>query len=452
MAQEPWIKRFLPRGLYGRAALILVLPVLSVTLVVTVAFLQRHFDRVTRQMTTSVAAELALVTDRIDAAPDLASARQAAEALAGPLGLDVTFHGGLPVTTALEALDFSGRAVVSQMTELLPELTGIDLTLRNRVIVAMPSRHGPVTFSFDRRRVSASNPHQLLVLMLATSLLTSAIAFVFLRNQLRPIRRLAVAAEGFGRGRNLSFRPAGATEVRAAGTAFLDMRARIERQIEQRTLMLSGVSHDLRTPLTRLRLGLSMLSPEDLPEADEIAAMIRDVDDMAQLLDSFLAFARDASEAEEALPLAIAPFLHGIASDSLRAGQALELGALTEGDRPIPEGAQIPAREALLRRAITNLIDNAVRYGSRAELGATLSPRSLVIWVEDDGPGIPEDRRAEALRPFARLDPARNQDKGQGVGLGLSIAADAARAHGGQLRLADAARLGGLRAEIVLPR
>ena len=454
MAQEPWIKRFLPRGLYGRAALILVLPVLSVTLVVTVSFLQRHFDRVTRQMTTAVAAELTLISDRIDAAPDLATAMQAAEAMAVPLNLDVTFHGAFPAPggTELDLFDFSGRSVIRQMQASLPGLTGIDLTARNRVIVVLRSRHGPVGFSFDRNRVSASNPHQLLVLMLATSLLTSAIAFIFLRNQLRPIRRLALAAEGFGRGRNLPFRPAGATEVRAAATAFLDMRARIERQIEQRTLMLSGVSHDLRTPLTRLRLGLSMLSPDHAPDEGEIADMVRDVDDMAVLLDSFLAFARDAAEAEEAEPLAIVPFLQSIATDSLRAGQALTLGALTEGDGPMPQDATIPLREGLLRRAVVNLVNNAVRYGSRAELGAVLSPRSLVIWVEDDGPGIPEDRRAEALRPFTRLDPARNQDLGQGVGLGLSITADAARAHGGQLRLGDALHLGGLRAEIVLPR
>src|SRR5690606_15451964 len=188
------------------------------------------------------------------------------------------------------------------------------------------------------------------------------------------------------------------------------------------------------------------------PEPAEIEAMIRDVDDMGQLLDSFLTFARDASEAEPARPLAIAPFLRSLAEDSQRAGQALQLGALSEGEGSIPDSTEIPLRETLLRRAVVNLINNAVRYGEQAELGATLGPRSLVIWVEDDGPGIPEDRRAEALRPFTRLDPARNQDRGQGVGLGLSIAADAARAHGGQLRFADALRLGGLRAEIVLPR
>lgn len=452
MAQEPWIKRFLPRGLYGRAALILLLPVLSVTLVVTVAFLQRHFDRVTRQMTTSVASELALISARIEAAPDLAAARADAEALAAPLGLTVMLPGVALRGIDRDVFDFSGLAVVSELRRLLPAVTGIDLEPRNSVTLSMPSRFGPLEFVFERNRVSASNPHQLLVLMLATSLLTSGIAFIFLRNQLRPIRRLARAAEGFGRGRNLPFRPAGATEVRAAGMAFLDMRARIERQIEQRTLMLSGVSHDLRTPLTRLRLGLTMLDAHDPPEPAEIEAMIRDVDDMGQLLDSFLIFARDASEAEAARPLAIAPFLRALAEDSQRAGQAVGLGALSEGEGSIPDSAEIPLRETLLRRAVVNLINNAVRYGSRAELGATLGPRSLVIWVEDDGPGIPEDRRAEALRPFTRLDPARNQDRGQGVGLGLSIAADAARAHGGQLRFADAVRLGGLRAEIVLPR
>lgn len=452
MAQEPWIKRFLPRGLYGRAAMILLLPVLSVTLVVTVAFLQRHFDRVTRQMTTSIADELALISARIEAAPDLAAARGEAQALALPLGLTLALPGRELTGVERDVFDFSGLSVVSELRARLPGITGIDLAPRNRVVVSMPSRFGPVAFGFERNRVSASNPHQLLVLMLATSALTSGIAFIFLRNQLRPIRRLARVAEGFGRGRSLPFRPAGATEVRAAGTAFLDMRARIERQIEQRTLMLSGVSHDLRTPLTRLRLGLTMLDPEAPPDPAEIEAMIRDVDDMGQLLDSFLTFAREASEAEPAQPLALAPFLRAIAEDSRRAGQALHLGALSAGAGPIADSIEIPLRETLLRRAVVNLVNNAVRYGETAELGATLGPRSLVIWVEDDGPGIPEDRRAEALRPFTRLDPARNQDRGQGVGLGLSIAADAARAHGGQLRLADAQRLGGLRAEIVLPR
>ncbi len=449
---EPWIKRFLPRGLYGRAAMILLLPVLSVTLVVTVAFLQRHFDRVTRQMTSAIASELALISARIEAAPDLNAARADAGALAVPLGLTVMLPGETLTGIDRDFFDFSGLAVVSELRRQLPAVTGIDLAPRNSVTVSMPSRFGPLEFAFERNRVSASNPHQLLVLMLGTSLLTSGIAFIFLRNQLRPIRRLARAAEGFGRGRNLPFRPAGATEVRAAGTAFLDMRARIERQIEQRTLMLSGVSHDLRTPLTRLRLGLTMLDPGEPPDPTEIDAMIRDVDDMGQLLDSFLAFARDASEAEPAHPVAIAPFLRTIAEDSQRAGQALDLAAPSNGDGPIPDDVRIPLRETLLRRAVVNLINNAVRYGEKAQLGATLGPRSLVIWVEDDGPGIPEDRRAEALRPFARLDPARNQDRGQGVGLGLSIAADAARAHGGQLRFADAAQLGGLRAEIVLPR
>lgn len=452
MAQDSPIKRFLPRGLYGRVALILVLPVVVVTLVVSVMFIQRHFDGVTRQMTASMARELALLADRIDSAPDIEAARAAADDLAEPLDLAVTLPAPPIAGVNRDAYDLSGRSVARELQARLPAITGIDLRPRNRVDVSLTGRFGPWQVGFDRGRVSASNPHQLLVLMLFTSLVTSGIAYIFLRNQLRPIRRLADAAEAFGRGRTVAFRPAGATEVRSAGTAFLDMRARIERQIEQRTLMLSGVSHDLRTPLTRLRLGLSMLSPDLPPTTAEIAAMERDVDDMAQLVDAFLDFARGAAEAEPAHPLALVPFLRGIAEDAARAGQAVTLGTITENAAPLDPVTAMPLRESLLRRALGNLTGNAMRYATRAEIGAALGPRSLVIWVEDDGPGIPEARREEALRPFTRLDPARNQDRGQGVGLGLSIAADAARAHGGQLRLTDSARLGGLRAEIVLPR
>jgi two-component system osmolarity sensor histidine kinase EnvZ len=292
---------------------------------------------------------------------------------------------------------------------------------------------------FDRSRVSASNPHQLLVLMVFTGLLMTLIAFLFLRNQLRPIRRLARAAEAFGKGRVVAYKPSGATEVRSAGNAFLDMRARIERQIEQRTLLLSGVSHDLRTPLTRLKLGLAMLDEEDA------APMMRDVDDMQRLLDGFLAFVRgDATEevAEKCDPL---PFVRSVVEDARRTGQAVTLHAV--------EGAGVVLmRQGAVRRALENLIGNATRYGTRAEVSLAILERAVRITVEDDGPGIPRDRREEAMRPFTRLDDARNQNRGTGTGLGLAIAADIARSHGGTLRLGDSARLGGLKAELVLAR
>lgn len=447
MMETGWIKRLLPRGLYGRSALILVLPVIVVTLVVSVMFLQRHFEGVTRQMTASMAREVALVSGRMDAAPTLPSALIAGREVAVPLGL--TVEAPVPAETGNRRVgyDLSGRVLIREMRDRVPQVTAVDLSDLREVRLVLTTDHGPVELTFSRRRVSASNPHQLLVLMLFSALLASGIASIFLRNQLRPIRRLAQASEEFGKGRVVPYRIAGAIEIRKAGAAFLDMRARIERQIEQRTLMLSGISHDLRTPLTRLRLGLSMLDEETPPDPEEIAALERDVDEMSALVDAFLDFAQSEAQEGPAQDIAALPFIEDLVEDARRAGQPVRIGVL-EGD---PQGLAA-FRPAALRRAIGNLIGNAVRYGGQAEVGAVLTPRLLRIVVEDDGPGIPEGRREEALKPFTRLDPARNQDSGQGVGLGLSIAAEIAHAHGGQLRLGEGRHLPGLRAEIVIPR
>lgn len=444
-----WLKRLFPRGIYGRAALILFLPVVTVLLVVSVMFLQRHFERVTQQMTGSTARELAFISTLIEGAPDAAAAFAAGYSIAAPLGFVLRLPDAAPVGDRRQFYDLSGRVVIAELHDELPQVTGVDLTSDyKRVSVGMQGRFGPYSISFDRARVSAANPHQLLVLMLITSALMTGIATIFLRNQLRPIRRLAKAAEEYGKGRIVAYRPSGAIEVRSAGAAFLDMRNRLERASEQRKLMLSGISHDLRTPLTRLRLSVSMLSPDLPPDADEIAAMEGDIAEMSRMVDAFLDFARDEAQDRPPESVAALPFLRAIVGDAQRGGQAVALIRADGGD-----DAQITIRPDSLRRAVENLIGNAVRYGSRAEVEAVLGPRSIVLAVEDDGPGIPDDRIDEAIRPFTRLDPARGHNPGQGgVGLGLSIAADAVRAHGGTLRLSRGTRLGGLRAEIVLPR
>ena len=438
-----WLKTLMPRGLYGRAALILLLPVISLQLVISVAFIQRHFDEVTRQMTRSVLIDLTYLLDQVSAAPDpgagLATAQQLGRALQLRIDLAPTDR---PQGDSYRFYDLSGAVVINTLRANLTHVQAINLDNLHRVEMWVTTPQGVIALGFDRSRVSASNPHQLLVLMLVLGILMTLIAFSFLRNQLRPIKRLAAASDAFGKGRNVPYQLAGATEVRAAGAAFLDMRARIERQTQARTMMLSGVSHDLRTPLTRLRLGLSLI------DEAEAAPLLRDVDDMQHLLDAFLDFAR--GDAEDALePTNPKALIDAIVADAARSGQVV---LLVESPPADLAALIVPLRPMAIRRAVENLIGNALRYGIRAEISLTISDRMIRISVEDDGPGIPPDRRDEAMRPFTRLDPARNQDLGSGVGLGLAIVADIARAHGGVLRLSDSARLGGLRADLVLAR
>lgn len=437
-----WLKYYMPRSLYARAVLILLLPVVFLQLVVTVLFLTRHFEDVTQQMTTAVARELRLVLDVVDTAPDRGSisSHVVDEASQLAITVDAVDPVEVPATHLRDVSDFSGRVIVSMLPDVVTQVSQIDLTENRRVHVYADTRHGPVRISFDRRRVSASNPHQLFVNMVFFGGLVTVIAILYLRNQLRPIKRLARAAEAFGRGRHEPYTPSGASEVRSAGNAFLDMRSRIERQIEQRTLMLSGVSHDLRTPLTRMRLSLSML------EDDERAALERDVDDMQEMLDAFLNFVKGAGEGEPE-PVDPHELVATVVENARRAGRNVTLMP--------PEGegeGTVQLNLLAMRRALDNLISNAVRYGAMAEVSVLLTEKTLRIRVEDDGPGIPENRRAEATRPFTRLDSSRNQDKGGGVGLGLAIATDIARAHGGVLRLSSSVRLGGLRADIVIAR
>jgi len=440
-----WIKSMLPKGLLGRAALILILPIITIQLVVSVVFIQRLFDGVTRQMTESVATELSFVVNLLDRAPDKAEVDRVIRQIAEPLRYTVQpiAMGQVRQGTVKGFDDLTGRVVDEVLRQRIPGIRWVDLYTDGHVVTLhVETASGAYRIDFSRYRVSASNPHQLLVLMVVVSLFMTIVAFIFLKNQMRPIRRLAAAAEAFGKGRHVAYRVSGATEVRQAGQAFLDMRARIERQIEQRTLMLSGVSHDLRTPLTRLKLGLSMSADPD------VADLKRDVDDMEKMLDEFLAFARGDS-LEETRLTEPAELARQVAEDTQRAGGEVEL-VLPDSRRA--RRARIQMRPDAVRRALENLVTNALRYGSRCRITLEVSDDHVSFVVEDDGPGIAPSQRNRALRPFERLDDARNQNRGTGVGLGLAIAKDIASSHGGALILDDSAELGGLRAELRLPR
>ncbi|UWQ20432.1 ATP-binding protein [Jannaschia sp. W003] len=408
-------RRWLPRSFYARAALILIVPVLTIQLAVAVLFLQRHVEDVTASMTATMARQVALVRTH----PELAAL----------LGI---FEAEAPDATRIRIWDLGGRVMRARLAEALPDLAAVDtVAARKEVRLGFADGTG---LAFPRDAVSAPNPHQLIVWMVAVALVATAISVLFMRGQIRPIRRLAAAAEAFGRGQHADFWSSGSTEVRQAGTAFLAMRARIERHIEQRTLLLSGVSHDLRTPLTRMKLELGMM---DGPEAEALAG---DVRAMERIIDTFLDFARAGATD------ALAP--HDLTA---LVREAVSLAA-PEAEVPVsgPEGVVMPVLPEGLRRAVANLVGNALRYGRRVRVEVSAGAAAAIVAVEDDGPGIPDGDRDAAMRPFSRLDAARGSTEGN-VGLGLAIVRDIARAHGGTLRLGDSP-LGGLKAEVVLPR
>jgi len=440
-----FLKYPLPRSLYPRAMLIVIVPLIALQMVVAFVFVQRHFEGVTRQMTRNIAREMAVAQQVIDTSPTAEIAQLRLLNLSQPLEIALTLGADplQPGAHSRDWFDLSGRSLIDEMADLLGPDLQVDLASdERRVDVRLQTDKGVLRAGIPRSRMTASNPHQLLVLMAVTAIILAVIALLFMRNQMKPILRLADAADAFGKGRSVPFRPSGADEVRRAGAAFLAMRNRIERTIEQRTQMLSGVSHDLRTPLTRMKLSLAMA--DDLPEARE---MEHDVEQMEQMLNSFLAFAR-GDQMDEVEEVELPVLIEELAEQTRRGGGRVE----TRVELDPTSAATASLRRAALMRALQNLLSNATAHGTRTRLGLRTTPRAITFTIEDDGAGVPEEQREEMMRPFTRLDTARNQDVGGSVGLGLAIAKDVARSHGGALELSDSADLGGLRAVLRLPR
>ena len=421
----------MPKRLYWRAAFILLFPVIFLQVIVSVVIIKRHFEGVTEQMTGTVASQIKLIATTVEAA-EIDAAIELSEALNMKL-LAVESDKSIG-SNSKRFYDVSGIVVIRELYKL-KWVQNVDLLDDDYVTVTLRLADMIFQLQFDRARVSASNPHQLIVNMVVFGAFFTLIAFMYLRNQLRPITRLAVAAEAFGRGQTVPYTATGAIEVKAAGNAFLEMRNRIERHIEQRTMILSGVSHDLRTPLTRLKLGISLLDNDDKEPLE------RDLEEMRLMLDEFLTFAKAQDNEQSNFELlTVSSILDSLKDDYQRSNAKLQVA------NNITTGSYL-MRPSLIRRALDNIIGNALRYGTLANLKVTIDNEHINFIVEDDGPGIPAEMRPEALKPFSRLDPARNQDKGMGVGLGLPIASDIAQAHGGSLRLLKSDKYGGLRAE-----
>jgi two-component system osmolarity sensor histidine kinase EnvZ len=434
-----WLNRIMPKGLYARALLIIIIPMVILQSVVAYIFMERHWNLVTQRLSAGVVSDIGALIDVYRSYPQDADRAQIRRIAQERLGLTVDFLpvSDMPPPGAKPFFSLLDQTFSEELRKQVARPFWIDTVGKSALVEIRIQLDNAVMRVLARRSVAyVSNSEIFLLWMIGTSLVLLAVAIGFLRNQIKPILRLADAAEAFGKGRDVpNFRPRGAREVRRAAQAFIEMKNRVERTIEQRTAMLAGVSHDLRTVLTRFKLELALAK-----QSPEIDSMKSDVDEMARMLEAYLSFARGDS-GEQSAPTDMAPFLDELKRDAERHGHKVTV--VFHGP-PV-----VTVRPAAFKRCIANLVSNAARFAHDIALTGHRDHRYLTITVDDDGPGIPANLREEVFRPFLRLDDARNQDEG-GTGLGLAIARDIARSHGGDITLGDS-QMGGLRATVRVP-
>ncbi len=433
------IKRLLPRTLFGRTLFIIVTPVILAQLVATFVFFDRHWSTMTDRLSYALAGDVGLVVELVEADHNPRHIERLKARIARHMDLTISYQPNGVLTLRKQPWEgLLRKKLESALNDRLtvpynlrmaagPEQIGIDIQLEE----------GLLTIVSPERRVYTPTTVIFISWMIGSSIVLSVIALLFMRNQIRPIRRLATAAEAFGKGRNVAgFKPEGATEVRLASAALLQMHNRLRRQITQRTTMLAGISHDLRTPLTRMKLQLALL-----PETPENIELRTDVEEMVAMVEAYLAFAR-GEEGEPVQQIDLETLLQEVVAGARKLNPHV---TLTMPAQPI----MLAARRQALKRCLANLVNNAARYGSHAAVTAGQLDNLIAIYVDDDGPGIPPERREEVFRPFVRLDESRGAAAGS-VGLGLTIARDIARLHGGEIMLQQSPQ-GGLRAYLRLP-
>jgi two-component system osmolarity sensor histidine kinase EnvZ len=434
-----WLKSMMPKGLYARALLIIIVPMVLLQSVVAYVFMERHWNLVTQRLSAVVVQDIAALIEIYKGYPQDADRTLLRRIAQEKLDLIVDFlpENELPPPGPKPFFSLLDQSLSEELGRQIGRPFWIDTVGKSALVEIRIKLDGTVMRVFARRSAAyVSNSEIFLMWMVGTSLVLLTVAIIFLRNQIRPILRLADAAESFGKGREVpNFRPRGAREVRRAAAAFIEMKSRIERAMEQRTTMLAGVSHDLRTILTRFKLEFALIG-----DSPEIEAMKKDVDEMGQMLEAYLAFAR-GDAGEQSAPTDMAAFLDELKNDVERNGHK---ASVVFHGQPI-----VTVRPAAFKRCLANLVSNAARHGDTISITGHRDHRWLTLAVDDDGPGIAPHLREDVFKPFLRLDDARNQDQG-GSGLGLAIARDIARSHGGDILLSDSP-LGGLRATIRVP-
>lgn len=437
-----WLGTFLPRGLYARSLLIIILPMVLLQAIIAIVFMERHYDLVTRRLSDSLTDTIAGLVRIYHVYPQDADFQIFTATASQAFGLNVSIlrDATLPPPAPKPFFLNVDRTIADRVRLKLNRPFWIDTVGNsNQLEIRVKLDDGNVMRVFaDRKQAVPSNTHIFIVWMISTALVLLFVAVLFLRNQIRPILSLANAAEAFGMGRNVeNFRPRGAREVRRASIAFIQMRDRIERQIEQRTTMLTGVSHDLRTVLTRFKLQLALLPPDT-----DLAELESDVNEMQRMLEEYLAFAK-GDAGDEVGEVNLAALLEGSIEKARRWGLQAEF------QKPLPVIPVYEGKPGAIERCFGNIVHNASRFAKQLEVSVEANQRFLNIYFDDDGPGIPEKDWDEVFKPFHRLDDARNQDT-PGSGLGLAIVRDIVRSQGGEIRMAHAP-LGGLRVAIRLP-
>ena len=436
--REAWIKRVLPRTMFGRSLLIVVMPLILLQAIAAWVFYDRHWTAVSWRLSTGVVGDIGLLIEAMQLAVSPSETSRLLERAGAQTDLGLTIGRDEVLPPATPA---TGRLIEDQLNQAMQGHVNlpyrIDLLDDGGVEIKVQLAQGVLTVDVPRNRLYSSTTYIFVMWMVGSSLVLLAVATVFLRNQVKSLRRLAEAADSFGKGRSVPiFKVEGAVEVRRAAIAFMTMRDRLQRQIRQRTQMLAGVSHDLRTPLTRIRLALELLGNDSAVEE-----LKSDVAEMEHMVHGYLDFVRgEGSEASVETDIAL--LLEDIAGDVRREGTPLTVTA--------PPEYVMPVRPNALRRCLDNLISNARRHGTRIWLSGIVVADGIDILVDDDGPGISPADRGRVFRAFVRLDSSRNPSTG-GVGLGLTIARDVARSHGGDVRLEDSPQ-GGLRARVHLPK
>jgi len=432
------IKRFLPKSLLGRSLLIIVTPLVLLQIVSAVIFFENHWNRVALRLARNVAGDVAMIIQLLNTAEKAAERERLFDLSADHFEMVVTIRPGekepFPTPDPQTSMD---KILFRALESYVAKPVRIDTeSLERHVIIDVQFEDWILECVTTRKRLFSSTTYVFVIWMVGTSMILFGVATIFMRNQVKPIRRLAVAADNFGKGQDVTrFKPEGATEVRLAATAFVAMRERIQRHITQRTEMLAGVSHDLRTPLTRMKLELAMLG-----ETDGVDDLKEDVGEMERMLEGYLAFARGEG-AEQPIDTDLGQLLADVVAQTRRQGVSIDLHV----EKPL----SLPLRPNAFKRCIANVVGNASRYASHVNVRMGARADGVEVTIDDDGPGIPEDKRDDVFKPFFRVDQSRNQGTG-GVGLGLTIARDVVRVHGGDIGL-ETSPFGGLRVRIRIP-